>query len=359
MSKKSRWLLQTLILSGALNLAFLGLFFYFLIRDNPLNFSYIPKEEIQIEKTALNPAFLGRLHALSFDHLVELLEDTRSAEQGLSVREFAVAALATFYDFDVPRALHRQSLPQRHWEFDETTFILYSALTDDDFEHIRIFAKTERYPYTSKGLFARLEVREAALVGYFCHTPQFLVFETLFGRTQAPILRGTLLTMVCEGGWERFEAFTQAQELRADFSDEQRREVLLDYIEGGSKTAAHLLLTTDREYALGQLSDQQLSRVLDLFDEKTDLVVQFVEEILASPRGEDVRECAQRHIEKELRPVFRDRPPAAPEPSLHIIQPGESLWLIAKKYGVSIELLQQVNGLPSTVIQPGKTLKIP
>lgn len=43
----------------------------------------------------------------------------------------------------------------------------------------------------------------------------------------------------------------------------------------------------------------------------------------------------------------------------HLVQNGESLYLISQKYGVTVETIQQVNQLSGTSIRTGQTLKIP
>ena len=43
----------------------------------------------------------------------------------------------------------------------------------------------------------------------------------------------------------------------------------------------------------------------------------------------------------------------------HVIQPGESLNLIASRYNTSVAALQQVNGLPGSLIRTGNSLLIP
>ncbi len=375
--KKYRWLLQTVILSATLNVVLVGLFFYFLILGNPLHFCFQPKEDVRIEKTPLSEAFLGGLQALSFDHLVEILTDQRIVEQGYRVCDFAAAALATFYDFDIQRALGKRQLPMRKWEFDETTFTLYPGLNEGDFDTLITFARTEIYPFTNKGLLQKIEAneRDAQLLSYFCHSKEFILLERLFARTELPITKGTLLGMVREGGAQRFEDFYADQEQICDFSAPARQQLLINYMEGGSKTAAYLLLISDSEYALSHLEDSRIELMLDLLDVKTEEADHFVRQLVDSPRGDAVHkrafqrlaeycgdEVVGRYVPRpsigELRPAFRESPPAAPNPSTHLVQPGESLWIIAKKYNVSIEHLMEVNHLQSTVIQSGKTLKI-
>lgn len=45
--------------------------------------------------------------------------------------------------------------------------------------------------------------------------------------------------------------------------------------------------------------------------------------------------------------------------SKYTVRPGDSLWSIARKYGVTVTELKQANGLRSSTIQPGQTLVIP
>ncbi|RDV83250.1 C40 family peptidase [Ammonifex thiophilus] len=57
---------------------------------------------------------------------------------------------------------------------------------------------------------------------------------------------------------------------------------------------------------------------------------------------------------------------SAPTPSsaagpvtTYVVQPGDCLWNIAIKYGITVQDLMEANGLKSTVIYPGQTLTIP
>lgn len=376
--KKVSWLKQTLILSIALNGVLFGLIFYFLVRENPLHLSYKPTTPIDTEFTPLAPSLLDRLHALSYDHLVELLSDQRPVEQGYRVCDFAAGALVTFYDFDLARALNKVDYPGRSWDMDEMPFVLFPGLTDEDFESLIYFAQTESYPFTPKGLLEKIERDEhnRELLTTFCHTPPFILLETLFARTKLPITKGTLLTLVREGGWEPLELFHRQQQATCDLSDLARRQLLLSYIDAGAKTAAYLMLITDFDHAIAHLPDEKIASILDLIDTQTQESLKFAQTLATSPRNDPIRakayslltsyggeEIAGRYVPRpgvgELRPAFRQAPPAAPDPRTHIIQPGESLWLIARKYDLSIERLMEANNLSSTTIRPGKVLNIP
>jgi len=59
-----------------------------------------------------------------------------------------------------------------------------------------------------------------------------------------------------------------------------------------------------------------------------------------------------------------DRPTAGPPPeravtSTHTVRPGESLARIASRFGVTVELIRQANGLRGSLIHPGDELRIP
>lgn len=365
-----KWILQTLILSAALNVVLIAIFFCFLIRDNPLHFAFEPKQDIKIEKSPLPLSFLQRLQTLNFEQLVELLLDDRKLEQGYRVSDFAASALAQYHDFDLHRALNKPELRQRKWLFEGEALILYPGLDCAALHH---FAKVERYPFTFKGLFQKLETNDLELLTYFCHTPQFILLEQLFSRTGLPLTKGHLLALVREGGYEPLAQFYENQEGSCDLSEKSRCPLLLNYVRRGSKTAAYLLLVTDFAYALRELDDQEVIQLLRLMDEKTEEALLFVRELAHSCRGELVvnqaksrlaaytgEEIAGHYVQRPaLRPNFRSAPPAAPAPSTHLVQPGESLWLIARKYNVSIERLMEINRLSSTVIKAGQTLQMP
>ena len=390
--RNPRWIFQALILSALLNVALLGVFFYFLIRDNPLHFSYRPKETLHAQHPPIPPGFLERLPSIAFAHLLELLADERKMETGFQVREISLGALALFHHFDVERGLGRGKLSKHIWEYEGARFLMFPGLSRTDFETLRNFAYLDQWPFTTQGLFERirrseLENCDQGLIHFFCHTPEFVLFETLFARTHLPIQKRSVLSLALEGGWENFAAFSEKQRTGVDFSSEMRQRVLLRAIDEGSKTAANLLLITDAPFAIHQLDDAHLTLVLDLLSTQTPQsvksqsaqpeFVQFLQTIAASARIDAIRQKALARISeytspcevaghfyekpghKDLRPVFRQAPPAAPAPTAHVVQDGESLWIIARKYKISIDALMEANQLHNSVIRPGKALKIP
>jgi membrane-bound lytic murein transglycosylase D len=46
-------------------------------------------------------------------------------------------------------------------------------------------------------------------------------------------------------------------------------------------------------------------------------------------------------------------------PSTHVVKSGDSLWIIAKRYGTTTKKIQDLNSLPTTHLHVGQVLKIP
>lgn len=68
-------------------------------------------------------------------------------------------------------------------------------------------------------------------------------------------------------------------------------------------------------------------------------------------------------ITNAIRAYFRENPPQgnmnSGSPSTHVVKKGESLSLIAQRYGTSTNALMSYNGLKSSGVQVGQTIKIP
>lgn len=61
------------------------------------------------------------------------------------------------------------------------------------------------------------------------------------------------------------------------------------------------------------------------------------------------------------RPPLPSLQPNSPAPtgSRHIVQPGETLYGVSRRYNVSVASLIQANRLPSIAVNPGQSLIIP
>ena len=248
-------------------------------------------------------------------------------QQGNRVRDFALGVLAASHDFDLERGLGKSALAKKHWKWEGGSLVLFPGLKTEDFTTLQTFALSEKWPLTAKGLYTCIQLEgigncDPELVTFFCHTPHFILLETLMARSERPIKKRKVLELALECGWERINAYLDEQAAAADFSSALRETFLLDAIQAGSKTALSLLSLTDPDI-----------EIASHFYEKPGL--------------------------KTLRPVFRESPPAAPDPRTHVVQPGESLWLIAQRYHIPVTKLVEANHLPTDTIRPGQLIKIP
>ncbi|NGX61952.1 MAG: hypothetical protein K940chlam9_01443 [Chlamydiae bacterium] len=381
---KSQWFFQAFVLSLLLNGILVGVFFYFLIRENPLPFFYTPPKIKQEKGVPPSPDFFASLRTLPLNDLFSMLKERQKVERRWAVRDFALGTLVETHEFAVWRALGKRALGGRRWKGEEESFLLFPGLDDESWEKIERFAKTEAYPWTTKGLFLRIQEAgvidsPSEMIEAFSFTSEFVVLNTLFSRSNLPLHKGALLKLVLEGEWEMLENFFESEKKEADFSEQMRQELLVSYLDHGSQTAAYLLLLTDLEFVGEELSEEKVCQLISQLTVPTEEASQFLQEILEAdyPLGaqaearkqlgnwlqEPPEEVAKRFFprpsEGELRPSFREAPPAAPEPSQHIVQPGESLWLIARKYHLTVEELMQANNLHSSTLKQGAVLKIP
>lgn len=224
-------------------------------------------------------------------------------------------------------------------------------------------------------LFAFKPAKEESYVALddpdFLQSPEFIVVQTLFARAEKEVSSKTLQKLLLEGDPNMLHAFYQCGKKAADFSAKKRQEFLLDYLHVGSKTAAHLLVILDCDFALS-LPTSSLELLVDLIEKpaflekilemgKPPSVIEKALVRLTQLRGkEEVAARYDRYLNTEkLRPIFRQQVPITQTQRTHIVQPGESLWLISKKYQVSIEKIMVTNNLRSTTLQPGEMLKIP
>lgn len=297
---------------------------------------------------------------------------------------------------------------------------VYPDLSDAQFQAIIDFATKERWPLTSKGIFWRLkkfkEESEASLVQAFEMTPEFLAVELLFNRAEVQVSKSELQKMLLEGTWKMLSEFTEQQKLVQDLSPAKRQRFLIEYIDNQSKAAAYLMLKTDRDFALKKLDDRHVVALLELLNEKTPESHQYALDLLTSPRSNNVWKTAgellylyagEKAPEKNLhqqamkrfmqgqevievsipleKPVVKNVPLKSVPPKsvvvpkqttktvppkvtknvivkkdrLYIVQEGDSLWKISRRFNVDMDTLRDHNKLKSDALKPGSPLRIP
>jgi len=340
-----RRLRQTLFISGFLNIVLLTLIFYHWA--SPVSFE-MPKSRPDVpalSKHTSSGQLMISSYQMPFHQLVNRLEEQGPVECGYSVRDFALACLVAKFHFDLPRALDGIEPPERlvtfHGQEHLGPFPLYPGLSDHHYQRIVIFAKTEKWPFTAEGLFIRMQQHQEkipkSLAHAFMMTREFITMSQRFpDRNPLEVAR-----MMLDVDWT-----TCISALK----DSLPEQILIDYLQAGSPTAARMLLESDFHYAVRQLDDSSTLRIFELLGETHPLSERYAEQLLQTPRGDDVWNLARAQAavhEKE------------PEELLYMVQEGDSLWKISRHYHVELDDLKRLNHLDSDNIRPGKILKIP
>ena len=50
--------------------------------------------------------------------------------------------------------------------------------------------------------------------------------------------------------------------------------------------------------------------------------------------------------------------PEPSQPAVHVVEPGDTLWAISRRYGLTVKELKRMNGLKEDLIHPGDRLKV-
>lgn len=407
-SQRTRRLTQALIISAALNIGLIATFAYFILQEKEgvMNFELQPI--LQKSETAFNHEGLLRAYSTSsFQDLLGLLGDKEHVEQGFTKRDFALACLVAFHHFNLEKALGGPKVSERHVLFtsqeglEKVDLALFPGLSDYQYQAIVHYAKTEKWPLTSQGLFFEIQrtpARETSLLEAFYLAPEFHAVSTLFAKTGLNLDKQMLVDLIAEGNWKLLDDFSRQQRVAQDLTQARRRTLLLEFLQCHSKTAAKILIETDMEFALKRLDDAQVLLVLDTLSEKSPYLENFSKGLLASPRSDGIwkraastlyasrgetlpepydhtaalkrfvsaslataqpaevaqSEPAVKKMDPDTKVVSKGKPKR-----LHLVQEGESLWKIARRYHVTVEELMKFNHLDSDKLRPGRTLEIP
>lgn len=418
-------LIRALAISGFLNIILLSLLIYSFIKETPQIPQFERKPVIEQKAIALsidqsNSDIIRKYRQLSCHHLIQQLQDISLIENGYTKRDLALACLESFYHFDLQRALgdiddtskqSRTIAYGRRKNGSLATLTVYPQLEDKHFQALINFAKTEKWPYSPKGLFFLLQQKEnedTSLADAFCLTQEFISIETLMSRSETPIAKKELLSMLLQGDWQMLDDFSTLQRHTKDLSSECRQKVLVDYIEKGSISAANLLLTTDTNFAVRKLDNNHILKMLQLLTKKNENNEKFALALLKSPRSDAVwkmaaerlyayagenlpknlqqRTAMSRFLPLQDPPVVMkgmEKPQVIPQQSkpttiaakelqalkngspthkkdcLYIVQNGDNLWKLSRRFNVDINVLRQHNRLTNDALKPGHPLRIP
>jgi hypothetical protein len=392
--RKMRVLTVALIISGALNIGLVatGVFTQTQEEGSFISIRQVAKNKERVA-TSLDRSF-AQMERLSFHELVSFLTNRDLVDEGYSKRDLALSSLVAFHHFHIDKALGGVSLQRREISLTNgLTVQVFPGLSNDHFEAVIRFAYEEKWPITAEGLLKLIKkgsgLKDESLVQAFLVTPEFRALQAVFKNTEVSQHCTELLNLVCEGTWELFDQFAKEQAQLLDLSVERRRSLLLGYLAIGSKTAAHLLLTTDFAFIAKRLEDKGIIGMLSLLTEKSAESERLCMELLKSPRSDAVWESAARTLyayngEEVSSPVnlqaAREKfigaaplpKPAVTQPVIsapqithapklreHIVKEGESLWKIARQYNVKVDEIVKVNEMEKDRLFPGMVLRIP
>lgn len=380
------------------------------------------EEQLPLAINHANADVLRSFRLLPLEQLVAKLSDTQLVENGYTQRDLSLAALVSFHHFDISRALLGEAQPKqqrmmpyaKNREGGVLDVVVYPGLTEQQFQTIIKYAQTERWPLTSQGMFQLLRKQHGQydpnLADAFFLTPEFLAVEMLFNRSEKNVEKKDLLTVLCQGDWKLFSSFVEQQRLVQDLSPARRQKFLIDFIESESRAAAYLMLKTDGAFALRKLDDEHVNIMLKLLVEKTPEAEQFTLALLTSPRSDSVlqnagiklfeysgepvpnKDITQAALARfvQPKPVSKVKPsttiatpkkkssvtlskkekktiasvkqmskPSARRPRMYVVTEGDSLWKIAKRFDIEIEVLRKSNRLKNDSLKPGTALFIP
>lgn len=418
--QRIRKLTKILMLSGALNILLIGGFGYWIMNERPPTpyYQLKPAEKSQEEPIAMehtNSQVIGAFKTLPYEQLKARLANTQLVENGYTQRDLALACLVSYYHFDLAKALAKNSEPlqKRVLLYGTDKIVVYPGLTDKQFQSVIAFSQTEKWPLTAPGLFAALKKQamppDQALMDAFVLSPEFLAVELLFNRSEVPVDKLELISVLRDGDWTMLSSFTEKQKISQDLSPSRRERFLLDYIKRKSKAAAYVLLKTDGDFAAKKLDDATVIQMLELLTIRTPLAEKFAITVLSSPRSDGVWKKASSRlyeylgesqperfdpqailsrfvpqmkwqtpvkntlptkpiaeapkpqpITKDVAPIAKNsQPMSIKKEKLYVVQEGDSFWKIAKRFKIDINALKSYNNIQSDFIKPGMTLKIP
>lgn len=349
LQRRSRILIHSLIISGTLNIALIATFVTFVLKERKGVVLPMATHEVIKQTTFTNQEVLQGFFGMSYEQLVRELYDETHVEEGQRRCDLALAFLGAFHHFDVERAFSGYPVEKRKLVLEDgKEVILYPGLNEGKLEGVRTFARTEVWPLTPEGLFREIQIRESvseSLKEAFTLTTDYFVIKRAFHRLPYSVSDEMLFSLITSGSWDQIQKLANQIQASPDGKISDFTTFLLPCVEQESKLAAYLLVLLEKEFALKKLDDSQMEKLLSLLTEKTPEVEAFLTEVKNGLRSDHIQELAGKPLENP--------------PRRHIVQPGDSLWKIARDYGVKVEIIQEMNVLTTEALSVGKELLLP
>lgn len=359
-----------LMLSGALNIGLFVSIFYWFVKEKVL----LPEPVLaqEVIKQARDFESDGVFSEQSFEDLLLSLGRSERLPSGYQEREVALAYLVGHHDFDLSRALLGLSQVEPNGQFGGLP--IYSGLHEEQWKAIEAFAKSERWPISSVGLFQRLRLAEKpydpSLMNAFFLTHEFLVVETLFNRCEYPLEKAKLLEIMRVGSWGWLEAFAQGLSISKGSLGLKRRQFLVHYAQLGAPVAAKALIVLDSEYLIKDVDSENLKVILKALPNKPSArVEEFLNRLLKAGTHSSLTGLVEKMLREVAPPsgeafaaYVQEVPDLAVKPRrkrTYVVRQGDSLWKIAKRFNAEVAEIKRINELDSDLLQPGRELEIP
>lgn len=395
-----RSLTIALFISAALNLILVAYMFFWALTDRPPMpyFEAVhmpPAKEMRQATNPTNALVVRSYNALPYEQLVLKLQKKGLVEDGFSERDLALAVLATYYDFDIDKALSSRPTPlQRRWMSlgeGQESIQVFPGLSNEDHEAVLAYLKTEKWPFKAKGLFQFLKKEstrnDPTLTEAFILTPEYSWIEKLFKDTSVD--KNSLVALLAEGEWGAVSSLVERVKKQKEPLPEMRQRYLLTELQNGSKQAGIILLQSDYDFALKRLKDESVDSMVKNMTVADPLTLKYLSAIAASPRSERTKQQALKQYEAlsgkkweplvsreipviktlpvkpktaapiQAKPVAAKPKPAPVKDTLYIVQEGDSLWKLSKRYKIPVERIKSYNQLKSDALKPGSALRIP
>ena len=345
-----------LMVSGAANVALVFLCLYFAFKPAQIPIERpIGTVEIPAAYERTNGEVLRNFRVLPYEDLVQKLHDNTLIDNGYTVRDLALSALVNFHFVDLDRALGRTPADRslvigKRSNGSYLTVKVFPGLNDSAFEKIIFFMQTEKWPQNPNGLHQTLKKQtiphDPTLVQAFSMTPHYGFIRKLMKGEGEPTT-DELLQLIVESDWNHLDEWVQKKETGAAV----RQQFLLRLISKKSRTAAKIFLKTDGVYAAFRLDDQHLITLLGLLEPGSAQADLLRKRVLASPRSDAVLAAAKKGgVPAKSEVPFKE--------SVYIVQEGDNLWKISRKFHVDVDNIKRQNQLDSDKLKPGTSLKL-
>ena len=347
------------------------------------------------------------------DELYALLRDSGPVSHGFDMRSCALAALCAYHDFNIQKALPSTLAPKEEkvLSISGKPVTFYPGLSNEHFLALHHFIQQEAFPFTTEGIYKRLQQNGSTegLRAAFSLTGHYVVAEELLRRAGA-ISQQEVVDLLLSGSFSTLEKFYAAQREKSDFSPGVRQKFLQSYLAQSSPVAAQLLVRFDKDFSVHKLSDSEVMEVAKLVEsvpateqdycltllqtERSQKVQQYARNLLvkAAPDGKNLGKLSRKEllahfsrkavfddkkqvvaqaaqVKKEKAPAFHDKKMAVTSCAAqtskqvkardYVVQNGDNLWRISKKFQVQVETIKVANNLKNDALKPGAVLRIP